>query len=92
MRKYLNGYFLFNLLFIASAAFYGWRGNYPAAGVFLVMILVNGMGKKLEEALEEKFRLQRLLYQYQLLQALTAKVEPKAPLPLQEEGDSDGRH
>ncbi len=74
MRKYLNGYFLFNLLFIASAAFYG------------------GMGKRLEEALTEKLRLQRLLLQYQLLQALTAKVEPKSPLPLQEEGDSDGRH
>lgn len=91
MRKYLNGYFLFNLLFIVSAAFYGWMGDYPAAGIFLVMLLVNELGKRLEEAMTEKFRLQQLLFRYQLLQALTAKVEPKAPSPLQEEGGSDGR-
>jgi len=89
MKKYLNSYFFFNLLFIVCAAFYGWQGNYPGAGIFIVMTLVNGLGKRLEELQMEKFRLQQRLFQYELLQQLTAKVEPKAPA--QEGSKTDGQ-
>lgn len=73
MRKLMTSYVFFNLLFITCAAYYGYIGNYEGAGIFILMIFVNVVGRRLEELQEEKFKLQMRLAHFELLQELTAK-------------------
>lgn len=72
MKKLFNFYNFFTLVFIVSAAFYGYCGDYTASVLMLVMLFTNWVCRRLEELQTEKFHLQQQLFRYQLLQQLTA--------------------
>ena len=75
MKKLFSFYRIFTLIFIVLAVFYGGCGDYKSATIMLLMLFINWVCNRMEQLQTEKFHLQQRLFQYELLQQLTAKTD-----------------